>query len=66
MINNDVLRSIRYMLDLSDARVVEIVHLVDPAFPIEKSDVQAMLRRRTSRATWSAAIACWRISSMGW
>ena len=27
MINNDVLRSIRYMLDLGDARVVEISKL---------------------------------------
>lgn len=45
MINNDVLRSIRYMLDLSDTHVVEIVHLVDSAFPIEKSDVQAMLKK---------------------
>ncbi|MBB5207629.1 DUF1456 family protein [Chiayiivirga flava] len=45
MINNDILRSIRYMLDLGDAHVVEIVHLVDPAFPIEKADVQAMLLR---------------------
>lgn len=45
MINNDVLRSIRYMLDLSDIRVVEITKLADPAFPIEKADVQAYLRK---------------------
>ncbi len=45
MINNDVLRSIRYMLDLSDIKVVEITRLVDPAFPIEKTDVLAFLRR---------------------
>jgi uncharacterized protein YehS (DUF1456 family) len=45
MINNDVLRSIRYMLDLSDIRVVEIAKLADPAFPIEKADVQAYLRK---------------------
>ena len=45
MINNDVLRSIRYMLDLSDIRVVEITKLADPAFPIEKADVQAFLRK---------------------
>jgi uncharacterized protein YehS (DUF1456 family) len=45
MINNDVLRSIRYMLDLSDIKVVEITRLADPAFPIEKADVQAFLRR---------------------
>jgi uncharacterized protein YehS (DUF1456 family) len=45
MINNDVLRSIRYMLDLSDIKVVEITKLADPAFPLEKADVQAFLRR---------------------
>jgi uncharacterized protein YehS (DUF1456 family) len=45
MINNDVLRSIRYMLDLSDARVVEIIHLVDPDFAIDKADVQALLKK---------------------
>lgn len=45
MINNDVLRAIRYMLDLSDGKVVEIVQLADPAFPIEKADVQAFLKK---------------------
>ena len=45
MINNDVLRSIRYMLDLSDIRAVEITKLADPEFPIEKADVQAFLRK---------------------
>lgn len=45
MINNDVLRSIRYMLDLSDIKVVEIAMLADPAFALDKSDVQAFLRR---------------------
>ena len=45
MINNDTLRAIRYMLDLSDARVVEITHLADANFPISKDDVQAYLRK---------------------
>lgn len=45
MINNDVLRSIRYMLDLSDAKVVEITRLADLDFPIEKTDVQAFLKK---------------------
>ena len=45
MINNDVLRSIRYMLDLSDIRVAEIAKLADPEFPLEKADVQAFLRK---------------------
>ena len=43
MINNDVLRSIRYMLDLSDGKVVEIAHLADPALDIDKDDVRAFL-----------------------
>lgn len=45
MINNDVLRSIRYMLDLSDIKVVEIIKLADADFPIEKADVQAFLKK---------------------
>ena len=45
MINNDVLRSIRYMLDFGDQHMVELAKLVDPVFPLEKADVQAFLRR---------------------
>ncbi len=45
MINNDVLRSIRYMLDLSDAKVVEIAKMADAEFPIGKADVQAFLKK---------------------
>ncbi len=33
MINNDVLRSIRYALDLSDAKVVEIIRLAERDIP---------------------------------
>ena len=43
MINNDILRSIRYMLDLSDNKVVEIIQLADPGFVIAKDDVHACL-----------------------
>ena len=43
MINNDVLRSIRYMLDLGDNKVVEIARLADPAFVIDQDDVRAFL-----------------------
>ena len=43
MILNDVLRSVRFMLDLSEPRVVEIVHLADPAFMLERDDVRALL-----------------------
>ena len=45
MINNDVLRAIRYMLDLSDGKVVEIIHLADAAAPVTKEEVQAMLKK---------------------
>ncbi len=45
MILNDVLRSVRYMLDLSDAKVIEIVRLADPAFVLEREAVRAMLLR---------------------
>ena len=44
MINNDILRSIRYMLDLSDQKVVDIIKLADTDFPIEKAEVPALLR----------------------
>jgi uncharacterized protein YehS (DUF1456 family) len=45
MINNDILRSIRYMLDLGDSKVVEIIQLADADFPIAKEDVQAFLKK---------------------
>jgi uncharacterized protein YehS (DUF1456 family) len=47
MINNDVLRSIRYMLDLSDAAIVDTSKLADPGFVLAKSDVQAFLKKDT-------------------
>jgi uncharacterized protein YehS (DUF1456 family) len=45
MINNDILRSIRYMLDLGDGKVVEIIQLAEADFPIGKEDVQAFLKK---------------------
>src|SRR5262245_3392774 len=45
MITNHVLRSIRYILNLSDQRVVEITQLAAPTFALDKADVQAFLRR---------------------
>ena len=39
MINNDVLRSIRYMLDLSDSKVVDTVHLADPVYAPDRCSV---------------------------
>jgi uncharacterized protein YehS (DUF1456 family) len=45
MILNDVLRSLRYLLDLGDAQVIDIVHLADPALVVEKEQVQAYLKK---------------------
>ena len=45
MINNDVMRSIRYMLDLGDSKVVEVIQLADADFPIEKADVPGLLKK---------------------
>jgi uncharacterized protein YehS (DUF1456 family) len=45
MINNDVLRSIRYMLDLSDQMVIDIARLADAGFVLDKAQVQAFLKR---------------------
>ncbi len=45
MINNDVLRAIRYMLDLSDGKVVELIHLADATEAVSREDVQAMLKK---------------------
>jgi uncharacterized protein YehS (DUF1456 family) len=43
--NNDILRSLRYMLDLGDLRVAEIAGLPDPKYSLDKADVQAYLRK---------------------
>lgn len=43
MINNDVLRSIRYALDLSDAKVVAMVKLAER--DVEPSDVASFLKK---------------------
>ena len=43
MINNDVLRSVRYALDLSDAKVVELIRLAGRE--IEQSDVMGFLKK---------------------
>lgn len=45
MINNDVMRSIRYMLDLGDAKLVEIIRLADADFPLDKAEVPALLKK---------------------
>ncbi|TZF91449.1 DUF1456 family protein [Cognatilysobacter lacus] len=45
MINNDVLRSVRYMLDFSDGHIAETVLLADPNVVLDKAEVQAFLRK---------------------
>ncbi|WP_137885149.1 DUF1456 family protein [Pseudomonas sp. 2FE] len=43
MINNDVLRSVRYMLDISDAKIVEIIKLAD--YDVQLNAVSAFLKK---------------------
>ena len=45
MINNDVLRSLRYMLDLGDSHIVQIAQLADPALKLDRETVHANLRK---------------------
>lgn len=42
MISNDILRSVRYMLDLSDQKLVDIVRLSSADVAFERADVPAM------------------------
>ncbi|WQG58706.1 DUF1456 family protein [Pseudomonas sp. RTB3] len=43
MMNNDVLRSVRYMLDISDGKVVEIIKL--GGLDVSKDDVIAFMKK---------------------
>lgn len=45
MITNDVLRSIRYMLDLSEPKIIEIAQLAEAGFAIDRAEVQAALKK---------------------
>ena len=45
MTNNDILRSIRYMLDISDGRVLEIAQLSDPTLSLEKEELLAFMKK---------------------
>ncbi|HUF79527.1 MAG TPA: DUF1456 family protein [Burkholderiales bacterium] len=45
MINNDVLRSIRFMLDLADGKIVEITRLAAPDTGLGQEQVQAYLKK---------------------
>ena len=43
MMNNDVLRSVRYMLDISDTKVVDIIKL--GGFDVTKAQVMAFMKK---------------------
>jgi uncharacterized protein YehS (DUF1456 family) len=45
VIPNDVLRAVRYLLDLSDAAVIETIRLADPSADVGREQVQAWLRK---------------------
>jgi uncharacterized protein YehS (DUF1456 family) len=45
MSNNDVLRAVRYMLDLSDAKLAQILALADRALVLSREEVQALLKK---------------------
>ena len=45
MTNNDILRRIRYMLDLGDAKVAELARLADSNLQIDKDVVQRFLKK---------------------
>ncbi|WMJ71380.1 DUF1456 family protein [Stenotrophomonas sp. 24(2023)] len=45
MINNDVLRSLRYSMDLADGHVVSLCQLADPAFSVTTDEVKGWLHR---------------------
>lgn len=45
MMTNDVLRSIRYMLDLGDAHVIAITRLSDPDTALDPARVAAFLKK---------------------
>ena len=45
MILNDVLRSLRYILDAGESAVVDLVKLADPAYAIQADDVVDFLKK---------------------
>lgn len=44
MINNDVLRSVRYMLNVNDTKITEIIKLAD--FEVDNTDVVNFLKKK--------------------
>lgn len=45
MTNNDVLRAVRYMLDLGDAKLAQVIALADPALAPSREEAQALLKK---------------------
>ncbi|HQW82038.1 MAG TPA: DUF1456 family protein [Pseudomonadota bacterium] len=45
MINNDVLRSIRYMLDLSDTMVIDIAKQANADLVLDRTQIQSFLKK---------------------
>ncbi|MEO8747842.1 MAG: DUF1456 family protein [Rhodanobacter sp.] len=45
MSNNDVLRAVRYMLDLSDTKVAQVIELADPTLVLGREEVQALMKK---------------------
>lgn len=46
MINNDVLRSLRYMLNFNDQQVVEVIQLIKADYRIDAAKVQALTKKQ--------------------
>lgn len=64
MIHNDVLRSVRYMLDISDNKMVEIIKL--GGMDVTKEDLLTYLKKMRKKASCSARMKSWLTSSMAW
>jgi uncharacterized protein YehS (DUF1456 family) len=64
MIHNDVLRSVRYMLDISDNKMVEIIKL--GGMDVTKEDLLTTSRKTRKKASYAARTRSWRTSSTAW
>lgn len=57
MTNNDVLRSVRYMLNLSDAQVVSILARAESE--VSEAEVHSLLKKKMSQAIAPAPMSSW-------
>jgi uncharacterized protein YehS (DUF1456 family) len=64
MIHNDVLRSVRYMLDISDNKMVEIIKL--GGMDVTKEDLLTYLKKEEEEGFVAARTRSWRTSSTAW